>query len=641
MLRYGPITARVAVLDTRLLASLAAVAITLALVLALGYPLQIPIAVAAVIVPLTTSSAVVSAIALIYLAVSSIVFALETLGDLSMQLLLYPVTPLIGREIQPELSLEVVFAAALTSTAALINLGLLAFFGVRYFRGVYVDEFMEKLSKHNLRDSLCKNPHQVLYLTTAYTLPLYATLKVIYATSRTPIFYDTTVLAVTPLVLIALSANAGAHETDKMAILPLEVLLAGVTTPIAPYTVLALIAALNLEELEAARTLEARRAEPIGYALAYLAKLPRRKYRIEGHIGAGYIYWWERLRKPIPYKPLLSRPIHALVTGVTGSGKTTLASRIIMAAIETHNDLAVVVIDPHGEYKAKLSDRIPLIHLDVSKISINPLDHMGFNPSERIVELVELFRKLFRLGPLQAELLEEALRLAYEAKGIMLEDPTTWNREPPTLRDLTQILARIARNDERGLRLLMHIRSLELSLFSGRTINPREMLRPGHVTIIDLSGTPSTVQQVLTVNTLLRRLYTYFKQRGQSDKLDFLIVIDEAHIFASRDVAGSIVGNYAAELRKYGVALLIITQQPNELDEMILANTLLRIVLRHDEPKVVKYLAQSLAVEVNEEHRAALELTLHIIKPGYAIIRDPEIRTPLLVRIDVEDLTRD
>lgn len=399
-----------------------------------------------------------------------------------------------------------------------------------------------------------------------------------------------------------------------------------------PPLVLLLYYLKDAETIEVIEMLRNREGAELGQAIAALIESPLVRYRDENiRITRRYSYDWAPLITSILYKISIgvhTNP-HIVISGASGSGKSYTAARIATQIAKSAKS-SVIIIDPHGEYKNLLNDSIVI---DASTSSINPLDLHGKSPRQRAIEITSLISSLFKLGPLQERLLEDAILLAYEAKGIIENEPSTWRRTPPTLLDVAQILRRIASREKRAYIVATYVESLASRVFAKTNISIDTIFGSEKPVIIDLSSIGERSWQSLYIELFLEKLYIAMKERDLAKTVRAVLVIDEAHLVASKNSRRNIVANMATELRKYGLALILITQRLDDLDKSILANTGTKIALRQVEPKLAKYVAESIAVSNNRDEIDILTETLGLLPKGYAVVRDYDINTPLMLRI--------
>ena len=125
---------------------------------------------------------------------------------------------------------------------------------------------------------------------------------------------------------------------------------------------------------------------------------------------------------------------HTLITGKTGTGKTSMLETMIMQEIN-NNKASVVVFDPHGDLIQRISEKFPdhklkdLIIIDPS----DPTQLHGYNPLKRVSEeqkpllvsgIIEIFRRLYgsSWGDRLEHILRHCLYLLLEQDGTTLAD---------------------------------------------------------------------------------------------------------------------------------------------------------------------------------------------------------------------------
>ncbi len=414
------------------------------------------------------------------------------------------------------------------------------------------------------------------------------------------------------VLLVALNASLGLY-TPKV-LLPLFAM-----TPVQ--------STVYLEPSEPFKRERQQKRICIGRVEAVLVKSPPIVLKLKYGQDTGW-GWQNHLEKPAYcLEASISEGGHILITGMTGSGKSTLASVIAY----NYGDIAsVLIIDPHGEYKHRIGHaRI----IDATQYSVNPLELSGVPPSIRAGEIAQLIASLYRLGPLQQRLLEDAIKSSYEAKGIRDDDPATWAIEPPTLDDVKEVLNRLAVRDSRAAVLVSYLNSLQSAVFRHTTISIQDLLEEKGLIIFDLSKLTTFEQKRLYVETLLRLLYSHAQRLGVAERPRLLIIVDEAHIFAPKTSRVNILSKMYTEMRKYGINLLCITQQILDIDKAIVANSSYIIALRQTEPREKAYLAKILSGFEEKNRIQAIEETLTNLPQGYAIVRDRRFDEPILISI--------
>jgi hypothetical protein len=137
----------------------------------------------------------------------------------------------------------------------------------------------------------------------------------------------------------------------------------------------------------------------------------------------------------------------------------------------------------------------------------------------------------------------------------------------------------------------------------GTPLDPAELFGVGakktRISVINLSGLQSLEVQQSFLNQLAMTLFTWVKKHPmrQATELGGLFVIDEAKDFipANRTVPCSAsLKRAAAQLRKYGLGMIVATQEPKSIDHHITANCTTQIYGRTSSPAAIETVKSSL-----------------------------------------------
>lgn len=158
---------------------------------------------------------------------------------------------------------------------------------------------------------------------------------------------------------------------------------------------------------------------------------------------------------------------------------------------------------------------------------------------------------------------------------------------------------------------------------------------PAPITILDLSGIPSTVLIDL-VGALLRILYdALFWARNLPEggrERPLMLVLEEAHAYLGKEhkgVAATAVRRIAKEGRKYGVGVMIVSQRPSEIDPTILSQcgTILAMRLANDADR------GQVAGAASDNLKGLFDI-LPILRTGEAIVVGEAVSLPMRTLID-------
>jgi len=351
-------------------------------------------------------------------------------------------------------------------------------------------------------------------------------------------------------------------------------------------------------------------------------------------------WYWRKLSGNYTFNPYHQVNYHILITGTSGTGKSSLAKKLVKELYYKWN-IPSLILDPHNEY-VDLIRELGGIVVDASEISVNPLELDGASPRERAVQVADTLQRAFRLGNLQRALLEDLIEEAYAEKGILLDDKETWNNSPPTFQTLLKVVekkieyAESSAERSRYESLKPYLRTLASTIFKNTTIEFSKILsKPSVIAMAKLPG--DYVKSILS-ETILRKIAHKMYLTGKKRILNNYIVIDEAHRLYRRSVEPSLVAKLMMESRKFGIGFIIITQQPLDIDESIIANAATKISFKIAEPENLDYIAKAFAGFVTDNRYDMVRKAIYYLPNYYAIIKDSTLSEPVIVKTDIANV---
>lgn len=290
----------------------------------------------------------------------------------------------------------------------------------------------------------------------------------------------------------------------------------------------------------------------------------------------------------------------------------------------------------------------------VVPLRINPFElSPGDTVHSHIDALGAILNSAFPMeGPMSA-LVEQGLVRAYENAGwdIASGAPPP-SGAVPTMDSFYDDLAAVI--DEQHLSgdygsnirgaLLTRINSLRIGprwrLFNSETpFDVAELLaRP---TVIEMRKVGTDESKAFLTGILMLRIYKYFENLGESERLKNLLVLEEAHRVFKRTSGkiDSLVGNNTAqhaveifenilsEVRAYGLGIVIADQLPLRLSEGAIKNTNLKIAHRLGAREDAEEIGGSMGLD--PEHSAFLNR----LKVGEALVHCSSLSEPVHVRV--------
>ena len=320
------------------------------------------------------------------------------------------------------------------------------------------------------------------------------------------------------------------------------------------------------------------------------------------------------LRKPFGLRAL-DRRAHMYVVGKTGTGKSSFLEGMIRQDVLAGNGLAL--FDPHGDLAERLvawmpeSRRGDLIYLNVP----DPDQPFGFNPLEGVPPLrrslaansiIETLKKLFddAWGVRLEYILRNALLLLLEQPEATLGDVVRLFHEKEFRKEAAERVTnehvkrfwttefeKFGRQRSEAVTPIENkLGSLLVDPFVSRiltipksTFSPREAIEGGKVLLVNVAkGKIGEAPAMLFGGLLVTMLGLAGLARADmpaSERRDFFMYLDEFQTFTTLALV-----NMLAELRKYGVGLVLANQfldqlQP-EVRSAILGNAGTLVVFR-------------------------------------------------------------
>ena len=324
---------------------------------------------------------------------------------------------------------------------------------------------------------------------------------------------------------------------------------------------------------------------------------------------------------------------HVSVIARTGSGKSYVVGVLIEEMLE--REIPVVVLDPHGEYTSLAQpnlDPVDLAHMrsfgikprgyasKVVEYSPDTVTNSGAVPlifdgtNLEVNELVSL-TGLKRSGS-QMGILHKAVRILREAVPYYNVKDLAFQSELDKNSAKWNVINALERLDSFGI-------------FGDEPTPVSAIARKGQGSVINLRGIPPHVQEIIVA----RLTGSLFNERKRGAIPPLMLVVEEAHNFCPQKrtvVSSDILTTVAAEGRKFGLGLCIVTQRPARVDKNILSQCNTQIILRVTNPNDLKAIISSVEGLTSQAANEIQRLSV-----GEAVIVGAHIAVPIFVSIRV------
>ena len=323
---------------------------------------------------------------------------------------------------------------------------------------------------------------------------------------------------------------------------------------------------------------------------------------------------------------------HICVLAKTGGGKS-YACGVLVEELLKHK-IPLVVIDTHGEYQS-------LQKPNTNKKEQKNMKRYGVTPRSFKNQIIE-YSPLGSRGKMEhltlsgvnleaAEILDLLpAKLSGPQKGVLYQAIKEIKefKNYFTIQDIIDTISQSKSNARWNV-----IASLEsllsIGVFSENGTNPKELVKKGMASVINMKGVPPDVQTVV-VARLTKQL---FDDRKANKIEPFLLIVEEAHNYCPEKGFGSSVSSpilrtIASEGRKFGMGLCVVSQRPAKVDKNIISQCNTNIILKVTNPNDLKAITQSV-----EGLNSKSEDEIQRLPIGVALIAGGTLQMPVMAEI--------
>ena len=326
---------------------------------------------------------------------------------------------------------------------------------------------------------------------------------------------------------------------------------------------------------------------------------------------------------------------HLSVIAQTGAGKSYATGVLIEELYKLGG--TVLIIDPHSDYVflgQKSEDYSPSYRSKSITIFRNPSSTGRYTEDQ----IPNLRSYEINFGSLDEQSISKVCGIPNTATNIIdaigraLTSITEENFGPQRLiNELERMKNETTNARESGIlrsTLIRVRRLLRYQVFGNNDIPISEILRQWSISVIDLSGLSDNSMNYITSH-ILHEAYNYILAEAN---FPIFIIIEEAHKFIppppKRTFCSQIINTIAAEGRKFGLFLILITQRPSKVNPDSLSQCNSQIIMKITNPR-----DQRAILDSSERATEDLIKDLPGLSPGEAIITGDVIKIPVMVSI--------
>ncbi|MDE0069126.1 MAG: hypothetical protein OXO48_05390 [Caldilineaceae bacterium] len=271
---------------------------------------------------------------------------------------------------------------------------------------------------------------------------------------------------------------------------------------------------------------------------------------------------------------------HLMVAGLPGMGKTTcllnLCRQMVAAGVRP------LIFSYHQDIDEKLEQLVDSVRfIDCYGLGFNPLQVMDRNSRLAYLDVAGAVRDIFtsifpELGDIQGERIRRAIKDSFVETGWDNPNADLGNLREPEFKRFLEILKADPKPD-RGLRtLLARLEELEDYGFFELAKTRESLWDSDQPIVIRIHTTQNDNLQKAFASLIFYGLYKDMFRRGVQDRITHAVIFDEAH----RAAGLKLIPTMAKECRKYGISLVLASQEARDFDRSLFSAIANYLVLR-------------------------------------------------------------
>jgi DNA polymerase III delta prime subunit len=287
---------------------------------------------------------------------------------------------------------------------------------------------------------------------------------------------------------------------------------------------------------------------------------------------------------------------HLLIAGLPGMGKTTCLLNICRQMVTA--GVCPIVFSYHEDIDQRLSSLVTSIRfVDFQGLGFNPLKVSDRSSRLAYLDVAGTLRDIFtaifpELGDIQGERLRNAIKQSFVEQGWDAAGGALGQMEEPAFKRFVEILRSDPKPD-RGLRtLLARLEELADYGFFDLTGKEESIWDSQEPIIVRIHKTQNEVLQNAFASLVFYKLYKDMFRRGTQTRITHAVIFDEAH----RAARLTLIPTMAKECRKYGISLVLASQEAHDFHTSLfsaIANYLVLRVTETDAKVLVRNVSSS------------------------------------------------
>ena len=287
---------------------------------------------------------------------------------------------------------------------------------------------------------------------------------------------------------------------------------------------------------------------------------------------------------------------HLLIAGLPGMGKTTCLINLCKQMITF--GIRPILFSYHEDIDQRLESLFESVRfLDFSGLGFNPLQVIDRQSRMSYLDVAAALRDIFvaiypELGDIQGESIRTAIKQSFLEKGWDDPQASLQDLQEPSFGRFLEIL-RADPKPKRGLRsLLGRLEELADYGFFGLAESHDSLWDSEQPLVIRIHRTQNDNLQKAFASLVFYKLYKDMFRRGIQQQISHAVIFDEAH----RAARLTLIPTMAKECRKYGISLVLASQEARDFHVSLfsaIANYLVLRVTEADAKALIRNVASS------------------------------------------------
>ena len=287
---------------------------------------------------------------------------------------------------------------------------------------------------------------------------------------------------------------------------------------------------------------------------------------------------------------------HLLIAGLPGMGKTTFLINACRQMLDA--GVVPIVFSYHEDIDERLEQLVGSVrYIDFQGLGFNPLQVLDRKSRMAYLDVAGALRDILaaifpELGELQGEQVRKAIKDSFIENGWDNPDATLAGLCEPQFGRFVEILRDVPKPD-RGLKnLLARLEELADYGFFSMGEAQESLWSSEDVVVVRVHATQNDNLQKAFASLIFYGLYKDMFRRGIRDRITHAVIFDEAH----RAAKLALIPTMAKECRKYGVSLVLASQEARDFNISLfsaIANYLVLRLTEADAKALVRNVASS------------------------------------------------